>query len=98
MYDFTMDRSRAGPERFLSGYRGYLQADAYSVYDEFFNPKKQRGLTEVGCLAHARRHVLAALPTETRLQSVLHWIAKLYQVEKYARECGVVGGDALGAL
>ena len=96
IYDFTMDRSRAGPEKFLSGYRGYLQADAYSVYDPFFE-KKHRGLTEVGCLAHARRHVLEALPTESRLQSVLHWIAKLYRVEKYARQYGVIG-NALSAL
>ncbi len=97
VYDFTLDRSRAGPAEFLSGYRGHLQADAYAVYDAFFKPK-QRGLTEVGCLAHARRHVHKALETDSRLQGVMHWIAKLYAVEKYARECGALGGEALKAL
>ena len=96
-YDFTMDRSRAGPEKFLSKYKGVLQADAYSVYDAFFK-NKQRGLIEAGCLAHARRHVYKALETDSRLQGVLHWIAKLYAVEKHARECGSLGGDALTAL
>ena len=30
VYDFTQTRERAGPEKFLEGYRGYLQADAYA--------------------------------------------------------------------
>ena len=46
VYDYTPTRSRAGPAKFLEGYKGYLQADAYSVYDAFFKP--QRGMTEVG--------------------------------------------------
>ena len=29
VYDYTATRERAGPEKFLDGYRGYLQADAY---------------------------------------------------------------------
>ena len=29
VYDYTPTRERAGPERFLQSYRGYLQADAY---------------------------------------------------------------------
>ena len=48
VYDYTKTRERTGPEKFLEGYRGYLQADAYAGYDAFFkNPA--RGLTEVGC-------------------------------------------------
>jgi transposase len=33
IYDYTPTRERAGPERFLRSYRGYLQADAYVAYD-----------------------------------------------------------------
>jgi transposase len=47
VYDYTPTRARAGPAKFLEAYKGYLQADAYSVYDAFFKP--QRGMTEVGC-------------------------------------------------
>jgi len=50
VYDYTPTRSRAGPAKFLEGYKGYLQADAYSVYDAFFKP--ERGMTEVGCWMH----------------------------------------------
>src|SRR5689334_10537656 len=48
VYDYTPTRSRAGPAKFLEGYKGYLQADAY--YDAFF--KSERRMTEVGCWMH----------------------------------------------
>jgi transposase len=48
LYDYTATRERAGPEEFLKGYRGYLQADAYGGYDAFFKDPA-RGLIEVGC-------------------------------------------------
>lgn len=31
LYDYTKTRARAGPDEFLKGYRGYLQADAYGA-------------------------------------------------------------------
>jgi len=37
VYDFTTDRSRAGPETFLKDFRGYLQADAYGGYDGIYS-------------------------------------------------------------
>jgi transposase len=33
VFDFTNSRNRDGPESFLKGYQGYLQADAFSGYD-----------------------------------------------------------------
>lgn len=84
VYDYTPTRSRAGPARFLEGYQGYLQADAYSVYDAFF--KGARGMTEVGCWMHARRYVFKALETdEQRMGPALHLIARLYGVEERAK-------------
>jgi hypothetical protein len=55
LYDYTATRERAGPAKFLEGYRGYLQADAYGGYDAFFKDPA-RGLIEVGCLAHYLDH------------------------------------------
>src|SRR5438309_6247171 len=85
LYDYTPTRERAGPEKFLTGYRGYLQADAYAGYDAFFkNP--ERGLTEVGCMAHARRYFQRALESDqARMGPALLLIAQLYRVEKRAR-------------
>jgi transposase len=59
VYDYTGNRSREGPEEFLRGYSGFLQADAYAAYDAMFtNPK--RSLTEIACWAHARRYFFEA--------------------------------------
>ena len=93
VFDYTPTRERAGPERFLQTYRGYLQADAYVAYDSFFtNP--ERGLIEVACWAHTRRHFHKALDTDSaRMGSVLAYIAQLYKVEKRARQSGIEGED-----
>ena len=84
VYDYTPTRSRAGPAKFLEGYTGYLQADAYSVYDAFFKP--QHGMTEVGCWMHTRRYFFKALEfDEPHMGPALHLIARLYGVEERAK-------------
>ena len=88
VYDYTATRGRAGPAKFLENYRGYLQADAYAVYDAFF--KNARGMTEVGCWMHARRYFFKALDSdEARMGRALHLIARLYSVEEQARALGL---------
>ena len=83
VYDYTPTRGRDGPAKFLEGYKGYLQADAYSVYDAFFKPA--RGLIEVGVLMHARRYFFKALDSDQeRMGPALHLIARLYAVEDRA--------------
>jgi hypothetical protein len=88
IYDYTPTRERAGPERFLKHFRGYLQVDTYVVYDSFFTDPG-RGLVEVGCWAHARRHFHNALERDqARMGGVLAMIAQLYEVEKAGRRNG----------
>ena len=98
IYDYTPTRERAGPERFLKEYRGYLQADAYSAYDAFFkNPA--RGLIEVGCWAHARRYFYKAAETDQACMGpALLLIAQLYRVEAEARPLTPEGRLALRQL
>jgi hypothetical protein len=94
VYDYTPDRSRDGPERFLAGYRaGYLQSDAYSAYGRLH----ARGLVAVGCWAHARRKFYEARAGDPgRSHAALAWIGRLYDVEREARE-GAWGDDRLTA-
>lgn len=93
LYDYTATRARAGPEEFLRGYRGHLQADAYGGYDAFFKDPA-RGLIEVGCWAHARRYFHKALESDqARMGPALLLIAQLYRVEKHAR--GLASEDRL---
>lgn len=82
--DYTPTRGRDGPAKFLNGYQGYLQADAYCVYDAFFKPA--RGLTEVGCMMHMRRYFYKALDSDQQcMGKALHLIARLYAVEDRAK-------------
>jgi hypothetical protein len=61
-------------------------------------PNPERGLVEVACWAHTRRHFHQALDTDpARMGAVLAYIAQLYAVEKRARRCGVQG-EALRLL
>jgi transposase len=93
VYDYTPTRERAGPENFLGKYKGYLQVDAYAAYDKFF-VEPARELVEVGCFAHARRHVYQARETDpARMSAVLAYIGQLYAVEKRARKAGLYGED-----
>lgn len=85
LYDYTATRERAGPEAFLKGYRGHIQADAYGGYDAFFKDPA-RGLIEVGCMMHARRYFFKALESDQgRMGPALLLIAELYRIEDRAR-------------
>jgi hypothetical protein len=49
---------------------------------------------EVGCFAHARRHVYQARETDpARMGAVLAYIGKWYAVEKRARKAGLQSED-----
>ena len=82
VYDFTPNRSRAGPERMLTDYHGYLQADAYGGYDRLF---ADGTIVEVGCWAHARRYVKDAVATALQpATTLLALIRRLYDIERRA--------------
>ena len=84
VYDFTWTRSRAGPQQFLAGYEGYLQADAYAGYDQLYAEDKVR---EVGCWAHARRKFYDAKVTAAvQANEALLKIKDLYQVEREVKD------------
>jgi transposase len=54
-YDFTTGHSRDGPQKFLAGFQGYLQADAYSGYIDLAEKSKGK-VQHAGCWSHARRY------------------------------------------
>ena len=83
-YDYTPDRTRAGPQRFLDDYKGYLQADAYGGYDGIYH---KGNVSEVACWAHARRKFFDARETDgRRAAQMLAMVAELYAVEDAAKE------------
>ena len=84
VFDFTRTRGRDGPAEFLTGFKGYLQADAYSGYDRIYAGDKVK---EVACWVHARRYWHQALDNDAlRANQALSYIARLSQVEKQLRK------------
>lgn len=84
VFEFEWGRGREGPRAFLQGFRGKLQSDGYGAYD-----KLGEGIVYVGCMAHARRgfvDMAKLAPLNPVPREVLERFAKLYAVEKEARE------------
>ena len=84
VYDYTPNRQRDGPAKWLAEYEGYLQADAYGGYDGVFHAQN---VTEVACWAHARRKFYDAQDSdEERSTQMLALIGQLYQIERESKE------------
>jgi len=86
LYQFTPDRSGEHAAKFLDGWHGYLQADAYSGYDRNFVGGR---IIEVGCMAHARRRyfeIAKNAKTPGFAHDIVQRLAELYAIEREAKE------------
>ena len=82
VFDYTANRSRDGPEKFLKNFNGYLQADAYRGYDGICAGPN---VIEAACWAHARRKFFDAKHIDPRAHEMLSLISELYAIEDQAR-------------
>lgn len=86
VFDYTTSHARDGPAEFLKDFQGYLQADAYSVYDGIYTGSSGK-IIEVGCWAHARNKFSDAQSTDPeRVLAARAWVRKLYDVEDEAKK------------
>jgi transposase len=86
VFDYTATHARDGPATFLKDFRGFLQADAYSVYDGIYTGSNGL-IVEVGCWAHARNKFADAQSTDPeRVLAAKAWVRRLYDVEDEAKE------------
>jgi transposase len=84
VYDFTPRHTRDGPERFLEGFAGYLQADAFSGYDRLC---AGADVIRVACWAHVRRKFYEARYTAPLpAHQALARIGQLYEIERACAE------------
>lgn len=77
-----------GPWERLRGRKGYVQADAASVFDRVYNGQCGNA-TEVGCFSHARRKHYALKDSDPRVAYPLQLIGNLYRVERIADARGL---------
>ena len=86
VFDFCDDHSGKRIRELLDSYRGFLNADAHSVYDSLF-AKPGRPIVEVGCWAHARRYFFDAKGNDVhRAHEMLARIRNLYAIEVEAKK------------
>ncbi len=84
VYDFTEGRAGAYARAFLGDWQGQLVCDDYGGYKACF----EQGITEVGCMAHARRKFFELHDRGKSLiaEQALVLIGQLYGVEAQARD------------
>lgn len=91
VFDFAESRAGHNARRFLGiaedgtgGWRGSLICDDYSGYKQAMNA----GVTEAGCLAHARRkfHELWASHSSTLAEDALKLFGAIYDIEREVKE------------
>jgi transposase len=77
-----------GPWEFLAGRKGYIQADAASVFDRLFDGQAASAV-EIGCWSHGRRRLVALQDTDCRVAYPLKLLARLYRIEHLADAQGL---------
>jgi transposase len=84
IYDFADGRGGVHARAFLGDWTGKLVCDDYAGYKALFD----RGIIEVGCMAHARRklHDLYANHRSEIAEEGLRCFAALYEIEREGRE------------
>jgi transposase len=92
VYEYTSDRKGEHPQIFLKDFRGHLQADAYSGFDQLFikDSEGKQKIKEVGCWGHTRRkfvEVVTLDPTSVA-QDLLKLIQSLYYVDRLIKAAG----------
>lgn len=87
VYDFAEGRGGQHAQRFLTGWRGQLVCDDFKGYRALF----ASGVSEVGCLAHARRKFFDLWTSHQSpvADEALRYFAAIYDIERLAQSLDV---------
>jgi transposase len=84
IFHYDKSRSASVPEKLLKGYRGHLQTDGYSGYNNFEN---KDGIILLSCMAHARRYFFEAKNNDkVRSEYFMNELKPLYALEQKFRD------------
>lgn len=84
LFRHTQNHTKLAVGGMLKGYRGYLVADAHTVYDHLYVDGKTKLplATECGCWAHVRRYFFKALSSDPRAAEGIKRIGVLFEWER----------------
>jgi transposase len=82
LFDYRLDRTRAGPRDILGDFSGGLLTDGHSAYASLIKESDAR-LLDLGCWAHARRKFdeSCAVTSHPLAEEAFAWIWMLYDIE-----------------
>jgi len=84
LFDYRKTRSREGPDDILKDFKGFLQTDGYEAYSHY---EKEKNITLLSCMAHARRYFVKAKDNDPeRASKALGMFQELYEIERIANE------------
>lgn len=84
VFDFTMDRGRDGPKRFLKDYGQVLLADGYAGYNGVV---VGNAITRAGCWAHMKRKIIDAEKSAPEIaREAVERVRALYAVERQGKD------------
>lgn len=83
VFDCRPDWKQEGPQRFLAGFKGFLQGDGYAGFQSLY---KSGDVTEVACWMHARRNFFEAREEDPRCLVVIAYVRRLYDIEDQAKK------------
>jgi len=87
---YSSNRNEKTAEYLFDGFTGYMQTDGYPGYNIV---AKRKGVTQLGCWAHARRRFADILKSgvsdtksKTLAKELVDMVAKLYKIEKEIKD------------
>jgi transposase len=84
VFNFTLDRGRDGPKRFLKDYNQVLLADAYGGYNGVVTGNQ---ITRAGCWAHMKRKIIDAEKAAPEIaREAVERVRDLYAIERQAKD------------
>ena len=84
VFNFTLDRGRDGPKRFLKDYNQVLLADAYGGYNGVVAGNQ---ITRAGCWAHMKRKIIDAEKAAPEIaREAVERVRDLYAIERQAKD------------
>lgn len=87
VFDFTMDRGRDGPKRFLKDYAQVLLADGYAGYNGVV---VGNAITRAGCWAHMKRKIIDAEKSAPEIaKEAVERVRALYAVERQGKDASI---------
>lgn len=87
-FNYQRGRGKKDVHHILSGYKGYLQTDAYGAYTKY---GRQPGVIHLLCLSHARRYFSESRSNDLKRSdyALANFFGPLYAIEAECRQAGL---------